>query len=47
MLFWVTYFTLTVPVAFTKEYKCACAQILSGGNLMSVEGDGKGKGNNL
>ena len=45
MLFWVTYFTLTVPVAFTKEYKCTQAWILSRGNLMNV--GGKGKGNNL
>ena len=45
MSFWVIYFTLTVPVSFTKEYKCARARILSGGNLMNV--GGKGKGNNL
>ena len=45
MLFWVIYFTLTVPVSFTKEYKCARARIPSGGNLMNVGGEGKG--NNL
>ena len=47
MLFWVIYFTLTVPVSFTKEYECARARIPSGGNLMNVGGEGKGKGNNL